>query len=336
MNKAVTINDIAKLAKVSKTTVSRFLNGKYDGMSEKTRLRIQDVIKELDYRPNRQARALKAKYSSVIGIAVTDISNSYNSRILKGIMDRLKTTEYQTIILDSDLNKTREESNIERLIDEQVDGLIIQPLGESSQDYEACISDRIPVVQFDRYVEPLRWPAVVSDNFVQSRNLGELIKEKGYKRVIVVTPPIKKSSPRINRYKGLLNALSGSKVDIKVVETPEIRDVISQDEGIWEEVRSLIEENIKTAIYTFNGSLLYGLVKFLNDNLMTIPSKVGVAGYDDGSWAELISPGITSIEQNPVMIGYTAAGLLLEQIENGRSEPELVCVDSKLNIRQSL
>jgi LacI family kdg operon repressor len=336
MDKAVTINDIAKLAKVSKTTVSRFLNGKYDGMSEETRLRVQDVIKESDYRPNRQARALKAKYSSVIGIAVTDISNSYNSRILKGIMDCLKETEYQTIILDSDLNRERELSNVDRLIDEQIDGLIIQPLGESSEKYNSSISDKLPVIQFDRYVEPLRWPAVVSDNFVQSRNLGKLIKEKGYQRVIVVTPPIKESSPRVNRYKGLLNAVSGSKIDIKVVETSEIRDVISQDKVIWEEVRSLIDENLKTAVFTFNGSLLYGLVKFLNDNLLTIPSKVGVVGYDDGSLGELISPGITAIEQNPVMIGYTAASILLDQIENGKSEAGLTCIDSRLNIRQSL
>ncbi|MDR2976229.1 MAG: LacI family transcriptional regulator [Streptococcaceae bacterium] len=337
MNKAITINDIAKIATVSKTTVSRFLNGKFEGMSEETRLRIQAVVEELDYRPNRQARALKAKYSSVIGITVTDISNPYNSRILKGIMDRLKSTEYRTIILDSDLCKTREHDNIEKLIDEQIDGLIIQPLAESSHDYAEILKTKLPVVQVDRFVEPLVWPAVVSDNFIQSKNLGLRIKDKDYERVIVLTPPMSESSPRKNRYKGLLNALIGGNVEIISITTPEIREIIAKDEKIWAELRNLLQDKKRTAIFAFNGALLYGAVKFLNDNLIAIPGNIGVVGYDDSALGELISPGITSIEQNPVEIGYRAVDILLQQIIEGPQELSgPVPVDSKLNIRKSL
>lgn len=190
MNKKVTISDIANLSGVSKTTISRYLNGKYEGMSEATRNRIQEVIEELDYRPSRQARALKSQYSSIIGIVVADISNSYTSRMIKGVMDRLNSTDYHTIIMDSDLNTKREANNIKKLIDEQVDGIVIQPIGESSLEYD-FIPSGMSLVQIDRYVEPLKWPAVVSDNFLQSQNLGRTIAEHNYKRVIILTPEIK-------------------------------------------------------------------------------------------------------------------------------------------------
>ncbi|MBB5887652.1 LacI family DNA-binding transcriptional regulator [Lactovum miscens] len=335
MRKKVTINDIAQLTGVSKTTISRFLNDKYEGMSGETRQRIDAVIKELNYRPNRQARALKSQISSMIGIVVVDISNPYTSRMVKGIMDRLKNTQYHTLIMDSDLSQEREQKNVNKLLDEQVDGIVIQPLGKSSTDYQA-LGTNVPVVQIDRYVEPLIWPAVVSDNFVQSRNLAKLFLEKDYQRIIVVSPPIKYASPRINRLKGLLNELVNTDIEVKQVITTEIKDVVARNEEIWEQLKVYIKGDAKTAIYAFNGGLLYGLIKIFKEKNILIPEQVGLVGYDDGAFADLVSPGITSIEQNPVEIGYQAADKLLEQIEGKESLIELTCVDSKLNIRQSL
>ena len=83
--KKITINDVAQKAGVSKTTVSRFLNNNYNNMSDHTKKRIEDVIKELNYRPNKQAQALKSKHSYLIGVVVADISNMFSSLLLKGI-----------------------------------------------------------------------------------------------------------------------------------------------------------------------------------------------------------------------------------------------------------
>lgn len=335
MNKKITISDIAQLSGVSKTTVSHFLNQKYEGMSEATRNRIQKIVDELEYRPNRQARALKSQHSSIVGISVADISNSYTSRILKGMMDCLKNTQYHTVIMDADLNKAREQSNVDKLLDEQVDGILIQPLGEGSTDYNR-IPSTLPVVQIDRYVEPLIWPAVVSDNFIQSRNLAQLFLEKDYQRVVVVTPPIDHASPRVNRYQGLKDALADTDVEIIPIITPEIKDIVAQDKEIWEQISPYINDKVKTVIYAFNGGLLYGVIKFLKYHYIAVPEKVGVVGYDDGSWADLMNPAITSIEQDPVQIGYKAAEMLLDNIRNNSQIPELICVDSKLNIHKSL
>lgn len=335
MNKKITISDIANLSGVSKTTISRYLNGKYDGMSEATRNRIQEVIEELDYRPSRQARALKSQYSSIIGIVVADISNSYTSRMIKGIMDRLNSTDYHTIIMDSDLNTKRESNNIKKLLDEQVDGIIIQPIAESSLKYD-FIPSEMTIVQIDRYVEPLKWPAVVSDNFLQSQNLGKIIAENGYERVVILTPEIKNASPRINRYKGLINGLVDNTVEVIVVTTNEVKDIVARDSEIWNQINQYIYDDVKTVLYAFNGGLLYGMVRILKEKQIPVPEKVGLVGYDDGSLTDLFNPEITSIEQNPVEIGHEAADILLNSMADNYIPVDLYCIDSKLNIRKSL
>ncbi|PCH13146.1 HTH-type transcriptional regulator KdgR [Streptococcus parauberis] len=335
MNKKVTISDIANLSGVSKTTISRYLNGKYEGMSEATRNRIQEVIEELDYRPSRQARALKSQYSSIIGIVVADISNSYTSRMIKGVMDRLNSTDYHTIIMDSDLNTKREANNIKKLIDEQVDGIVIQPIGESSLEYD-FIPSGMSLVQIDRYVEPLKWPAVVSDNFLQSQNLGRIIAENDYKRVIILTPEIKNVSPRINRYKGLQNGLADYDVEVIIVTTNEIKDIVARDIDIWDQMKQYIYDDVKTVLYAFNGGLLYGLIRLLKEKNIPVPDKIGLVGYDDGALTDLFNPEITSIEQNPVEIGHKAADILLNSMAGKDIPIDLYCIDSKLNNRKSL
>ncbi|EMF48530.1 MULTISPECIES: LacI family DNA-binding transcriptional regulator [Streptococcus] len=335
MNKKVTISDIANLSGVSKTTISRYLNGKYEGMSEATRNRIQEVIEEVDYRPSRQARALKSQYSSIIGIVVADISNSYTSRMIKGVMDRLNSTDYHTIIMDSDLNTKREANNIKKLIDEQVDGIVIQPIGESSLEYD-FIPSGMSLVQIDRYVEPLKWPAVVSDNFLQSQNLGRIIAENDYKRVIILTPEIKNVSPRINRYKGLQNGLADYDVEVIIVTTNEIKDIVARDIDIWDQMKQYIYDDVKTVLYAFNGGLLYGLIRLLKEKNIPVPDKIGLVGYDDGALTDLFNPEITSIEQNPVEIGHKAADILLNTMAGKDILIDLYCIDSKLNNRKSL
>lgn len=83
--KKITIKEVAEEAGVSKTTISHFLNNSYENMSKETKARIADLIERLDYRPSKQAQALKSKHSYLIGVVVADISNMYSSLLLKGI-----------------------------------------------------------------------------------------------------------------------------------------------------------------------------------------------------------------------------------------------------------
>lgn len=334
MKKKATINDIAELSNVSRTTISRYLNGKFGNMSQETRERIQKVIADLDYHPSRQARLLKSQHSSMIGIMVGDISNFYTSRLLKGILNRVKKSPYRLIIMDSDLSSDLEQKNLSKLIEEQVDGIILQPLGASSDEYQKL--NHLPVVQIDRYVDPLIWPAVISDNFEKSKALVELAVNKDYQRIIAISPPLIHSSTRIERYEGLVAALQGKKVQLKEFIAPEAKDLEDSSPKFWQEMLPLLNDGIKTAIYTFNGPLLFNCVKFLKENDLSIPEKVGVVGFDDVSWGEIMGPGVTAIEQNLEKIGFLAAENLINNIEAKSSNSEKIVVESKLTIRKSL
>ncbi|MCT3039015.1 LacI family DNA-binding transcriptional regulator [Leuconostoc mesenteroides] len=329
MSKKVTINVIAEMARVSKTTVSRFLNGKFDNMSEATKERIAETIAELDYHPSRQAQALKAKNSLLIGISVADISNMYTSRLLKGISDYFQNTIYQVLIMDGDNSIEREYSNLEKMVTERIDGIILQPLVHQPDHYQLLIDENIPVVQVDRYTEPFTWPAVVSDNFKKSLEVADLMKSKNYEEIIVLSNHINGVSSRMNRYNGLKTGIENTNITIKLIEIDDNKD--------WQNtLQSMLESPTKKALYALNGQVLWEIVRFLKKHHIAIPDDVGVIGYDDDMFADMISPEITSVSQNPQEIGRTAAANLMQIMNDETTLSKTIRIPSTIQMRESL
>ncbi|MBZ1516959.1 LacI family DNA-binding transcriptional regulator [Leuconostoc mesenteroides] len=329
MSKKVTINVIAEMARVSKTTVSRFLNGKFDNMSEATKERIAETIAELDYHPSRQAQALKAKNSLLIGISVADISNMYTSRLLKGISDYFQNTIYQVLIMDGDNSIEREYSNLEKMVTERIDGIILQPLVHQLDHYQLLIDENIPVVQVDRYTEPSTWPAVVSDNFQKSLEVADLMKSKNYEEIIVLSNHINGVSSRMNRYNGLKTGMENTNITIKLIEIDDNKD--------WQNtLQSMLESPTKKVLYALNGQVLWEIVRFLKKHHIAIPYDVGVIGYDDDMFADMISPEITSVSQNPQEIGRTAAANLMQIMNDETTLSKTIRIPSTIQMRESL
>ncbi len=329
MSKKVTINVIAEMARVSKTTVSRFLNGKFDNMSEATKERIAETIAELDYHPSRQAQALKAKNSLLIGISVADISNMYTSRLLKGISDYFQNTIYQVLIMDGDNSIEREYSNLEKMVTERIDGIILQPLVHQLDHYQLLIDENIPVVQVDRYTEPSTWPAVVSDNFQKSLEVADLMKSKNYEEIIVLSNHINGVSSRMNRYNGLKTGIENTNITIKLIEIDDNKD--------WQNtLQSMLESPPKKVLYALNGQVLWEIVRFLKKHHIAIPDDVGVIGYDDDMFADMISPEITSVSQNPQEIGRTAAANLMQIMNDETTLSKTIRIPSTIQMRESL
>ena len=126
MKEKITIRDIAERAGTSKTTVSFFLNGKTDKMSEETQARIAQVIKETNYRPSIAARSLNAKETRLIGVIIGDITNTFANQIVKGIDDFARDNRYQLIVGNSNYNFENEKGYVNRMLAMGVDGFIIR------------------------------------------------------------------------------------------------------------------------------------------------------------------------------------------------------------------
>ncbi|AEJ23318.1 LacI family transcription regulator [Weissella koreensis KACC 15510] len=330
MNKKITINEIAKSANVSKTTVSRFLNKKYENMSEATKTKIEETIKSYGYQPNRQAQTLKTNSSLTIGISVADLSNLYTSRLLKGISQAVLDTNYQLLIMDADNHIERELSNLQMLLNENVDGIILQPLSHLPAQYQLLTERNLPVIQVDRYVEPFTFPAVVSDNFQKSLEIADLIQAKSYEQVIVIANKISGISSRMNRFDGLSNALFDTSIAVTLIE-------IDLDDAWQTHLTSLIQKNIRSAIFALNGQVLWEVVRYLQTKHIQYPDDVGLIGYDDDNFADLIQPGISVIKQEPLQIGQSAADQLLSNLQNNAPlSIENMRIPATIELRESI
>lgn len=126
----ITIKDIAEMAGTSKTTVSFYLNGKTEKMSEETKAKIAKVIEKTNYRPSIVARSLNSKNSKLIGVLIGDITNTFSNQIVKGIESAASKDGYQIIVGNSDYNHKREENYVERMLSMGVGGFIIQPTAQ--------------------------------------------------------------------------------------------------------------------------------------------------------------------------------------------------------------
>lgn len=150
MEKKATITDVAREVGVSKTTISRYLNGSFEYMSDKTKTRIETVIRELNYVPNSVARTLKSKRSMLIGVIVNTRRYQVAAQTAKGIHDICAKNGYGTVLCCSDDDPDKELQAIQLCLNQQVDGLVIIPCMESSQRYLELCRQGIPVVLIGR------------------------------------------------------------------------------------------------------------------------------------------------------------------------------------------
>ena len=199
--KRTTINDVAKLAEVSKTTISRYLNGQYEYMSLETKERIQEVIKELNYRPSNIARRLKSEKTGLIGCIIADIGSPFSSIVVKGINDVCKSMGYDVLFANTDNNPENEKDSIKALIDNKVDGLIINTTGRIDEYLMEMNANGANIVLADRCLKQInKIDTVTSDNYRATYNCMEFLFKQGYKKIAFFTQDITGNSSRYFRH----------------------------------------------------------------------------------------------------------------------------------------
>ncbi|WP_071131550.1 LacI family DNA-binding transcriptional regulator [Enterococcus timonensis] len=329
MKKTVTISRVAEEAGVSKTTISRYLNGKYENMSQETKERIAATIEQLDYHPNRQAQSLKSKRSYLIGVVVADISNIYSSFLLKGIGDVLKQSDYQMIIIDAGNSIEQENRLLRKLLDQGIEGIILQPSCPRTSQYDFLIQQNIPLILVDRETEPNQWPVITMNNVEATSKITNYILEKNYEKIAVVTEPLEDVLTRQIRYQTIRENIQSKNKKVQLIET-------RLDSTFKESILAAISSEEKTALFALNGKVLLELLKVLYEEKIKFPEDVGIAGYDDWNFASLIGPGVTSVVQQSEEIGIVAGEKMLGLLtENLPIESEMI-IPAKIHLRNSL
>ncbi|MCO7128099.1 LacI family DNA-binding transcriptional regulator [Sporolactobacillus shoreicorticis] len=334
-SKHATISIVAKKAGVSTTTISRYLNEKYEYMSLKTRRRIEAVIDELNYRPSNIARGLKSKKTNQIGVIVADIENPFSSMMMKGVNDVCNRRNYHMLILNTDNSQKSEEEGVLSLIDHNVDALLINPTGYSSSIYAELKNNDLPVVLIDRQIEHPFFDLVTSNNYDVTYQATAYLIKNNYSRIYFVTENIDSISTRSIRKKAVEDALREKGLDHdQCLMTIDKNNTLDIKEKLMKIKR--LHGNEKIALFAVNGQILLVVLQMLHELRLSIPSEIGIYGYDDWGWGELISPGITVIQQDPYGMGIKAAELLIDRLEGKRKgKSEVFELPANLIIRGS-
>ncbi|WP_163538942.1 substrate-binding domain-containing protein [Gracilibacillus sp. YIM 98692] len=326
----ITMADVAKKAGVSKSTVSQFLNKRYEYMREDTRKRIEAAIEELHYQPNYLARSLKQKRTSTVGIIVANIMHRFSTEVSRSIEDFFNKHDIHTIVCNADNDPEKEKKYIEMLRAKQVDGLIIFPTGENFDLYKRMMKEGYPIVFMDRKVPDLIAPSVVSNNIEATKTTIEHFMENGHKQIAIATEPLTIST-RVERQEGYKKALQDNGIEIR--QPFMISANIKKIKKELEELFAL--DDPPSAILAGNDLVFLEVLEFAKEHKLKVGKDFALAVFDNIPFAHLVHPPVTTIAQPSYHMGEKASELLLKQINKEEIENHELTFPCELIIRDS-
>lgn len=330
----LTINKVAELCGVSKTTISRYLNGKYSNMSEETRERIASVIEGLDYRPNRTAQRLKAQKAMLIGCVIANVGSPFSAIMLKGIANVCEQAGYQVLFADSREDPERERRAIQGFIENRVDGLLINTTG-SNEDLLCEIRKTIPVVLVDRRVEGGDFDIVTSPNFEMAHKTTKLLLGMGYEQLGFITEDPSAVRPRIERRDGYTAAMTENGLEPDVIEISD-GDVFGNASAV--QLFAKRHPGKRLALLSVNGVTALHTMMALDALDITVGYDFGFCTFDDWEWMQLSKPSISTLQMGTEEKGAAAAKLLIGRIDKSDTlgeETQRVVVPAHIVLRDS-
>jgi DNA-binding LacI/PurR family transcriptional regulator len=315
MSDRITINDIAKLAGVSKTTVSFFLNGKFDKMSDETRRKLEDVITRTNYHPNTIARSLNYKQTYLIGVVIGDITNSFANQIVKGIDDYSREHSYQMIVGSSNYLLENERKCITGMAAMGVDGFIVQPTVHFETMWKE-LGIHKPIAYFDSPNQASEELWVKTNNYEAVYDATEMLVKQGYSQFVIITADPYVLQTRMERSRGFTDCLELAKKPYGMI----LADSTTSAEALENKLKPYLESDQSTGVFVCNNWLLDKTYLVLRNYQELIPQKIGLIGFDSLDWTELVSPSITTIVQPAYEEGQAAAKILIDRIENRNQE----------------
>lgn len=329
----VTIEEVARRAKVSPSTVSRVLN---DGLVKKeTKARVWKIIKELNYVPSAKARGLRSGLSYTIGCILPKLNTAFSSVVLDGIESALNINQYNVIIVQWDQLCTHEEElNFTNLLHQRkVDGMIlVAPRELEGDSFAALASDNLPSIIIEGYDPNMRLPCVNPDNYSGGYMATEHLIKIGHRRIAYIQGPSSWFSCR-ERLRGYSDALRNNDIPIDP-------DLILEGDMYYYRSRELTRELLKspnrpTAIFGVNDYVAVGAMKAIKEAGLRIPDDIAVVGYDDIEMASFVDPSLTTIRQPMFRLGEEAALRLLKTISEKTLNASLTVLPVELVVRES-
>lgn len=306
----VTAKDVAKLASVSPSTVSRVINND-KRISKATRNRVFNCIKKLDYKVNNIARSLKINKTFTIGFVAPEISEEFFMRVAKGAEDYLSKYGYSLIICNASDSAKIEADKIQLLYEKQVDGVIAVPSENTGKGFEILRKNDIPIVFADRYVDNFKADTVLVDNVNGTYRAIEHMINKGAKRIGFIGGTSELSNAK-ERYKGYLRAMEDYNIPI---DSDLLKFGDFHIQSGYDLTKVLLKsKNPPGYLFVSNYYMHVGAIQYLIEQQKKKDLKIEMASFDDMQLTALLGFASITVAQPIIEIGRTAAKVLLDRI----------------------
>lgn len=323
----LTINDIAKEAKVSKSTVSRVINNS-GYVDQHTREKVEKIIEMHTYYPSAAARRLSKRESNTIGVIIPEADNTFFGDVLKGISEVVDEMNMTLIFSDTSNDSEKEERALNMINMQEVKGLILTPVNdrddsEAERKLKQKLRDLgIPVVLLDRGVSNSQWDGVFFENYQSAYIATEILIKEGHEKIGIITGDLKLKIGQ-DRYIGYLNAMEDHGMN---VSKKYIYEGNFSVEKAYELTKEFIESgDLPDAVLTCNNRTTLGLMKALNEYNLTPGKHIAAIGIDKNTVMDILGYNYSNVSRDAVEMGRVAMRRLLERFENpGRQRAEYI------------
>jgi LacI family transcriptional regulator len=306
----VTLNDVARRAGVSKSTVSNVVRGAAP-VAPSTRRRVEGAISELGYHPNEVARALKQRFTQTLGLVITDTVNPFAASLAQAVVRRARRDGFAVLIADTDGDPQIEAAQVRALVARRVDGVIFAALTEGSTNLGDLLDREVPTVlaSFGGGLDR-RAGAIDIDEEEAMDTVVQYLADLGHERIAFARQHAREAD--VDRRP---NAFS------KAMRKRNLQEVSLED--------------APTAICCMNDGVAIDLMDSLERSGRRVPEDVSVVGFDDVPLASHHRIRLTTVRQDAAMIGARAAGMLLSAVAEGRPVERRELMRGELIVRES-
>ena len=327
-----TIKDVAKLAGVSISTVSRVMNNSKP-VSPEAKRKVLDAINKLDFKPNELARSLVMRKSNLVGVIVSDLGIEYMAQLVRGAEEIGRVYKYDILLSSSYGSEDAINNAIDFLATKQVEGLVIISESISDESLLKLREARIPFVLLDKYYSSKTLHTVRIDYEKEEYKLIKYLLDSGHENVLLLETKddniVKKA-----KLEGYRKAIEENKKKSFVTEI----DGLTSNDGynIGKEVINLCKKNKISAVACENDEVAIGFIDYCADNGINVPNDLTVTGFGDRSIASIYRPNLTTVAIPYYDIGAIAIRALIKRIKD---EDDILTedwiIDANLKIRQS-
>ncbi|MGV2484246.1 UNVERIFIED_CONTAM: LacI family transcriptional regulator [Bacillus mycoides] len=324
---AKTIVDIAKLAGVAKSTVSRYLNGGY--VSNKTKKKIEGIIQETNFSPNTFAQSLKAKTTNLIGVIIPRLDSFATTKTLIGIDNALQENNYQMLVANANQKIETEIQAMENFIKQKVAGIILLTKTLTKEHKHIIANSTTPILFVGQEYE--NQYCLVHDDFDAAYELGAYVLSQGHRHIAYLGVEKDDISVGVNRKNGFQKAIE----NLEPTCIASYYETTFKIEDAMKQVQHILDNNRPTIIVCATDNIALGAMKVIHSNHLSIPNHISVVGLGGYDISEMVHPSLTTIAFDYEHAGKLAATSLSQLVEN-KTIPKILHSRYTLKIQESV